>query len=85
MMKNIKNESGIASIVLIVGVALIFIYLVSFSFAYRGWGYYGYYGYHRGPSFLYWHGGSVYPNSPNMKTGGVKSPRHSSKGMRGGK
>ena len=80
-----KNESGIASIVLIIGVVLVFIYLASFSFAYSGWGYYGYYGYHRGPSWYYWHGGDIYPNSPTMKTGGVNSPRHSSKGMRGGK
>lgn len=84
-MKRLKDESGIASIVIIVGVLLFFIYLASFSFASRGWGYYGYYGYHRGPSLFYWHGGDLYPRSPSMKRGSVNGPRYSSKGMRGGK
>ncbi len=78
----LNNASG--SVVIVVVVVLVLVYLVSFRFASRGWGYTGYYGYHRGPSIWYWGGPSTY-HGPSVRTGSTGGPAHRGGGLGGGK
>lgn len=51
------------------------IYFSLIRMASNGYGYMGYYGYHRGPSFWYWGGPSIYHNRDlrnTSTTGGIR-------------
>lgn len=54
-----------AKAMLITVVLLAVIFLTLMAVASNGYGYVGYYGYHRGPSFFYWGGPSIYHDRNN--------------------
>jgi hypothetical protein len=81
--KGILNNSGGGVMIIVAGVLVVF-YLMAFSFGSRGWGYSGYYGYHRGPSFFYWGGPSMF-HGPSVRTGSTGGPGHRGGGLGGGK
>jgi hypothetical protein len=77
-----QSGSALLSILLIVGLTAMFLMLLRMSTS--GWGYTGYAGYHRGPSFWYWGGPSVY-TGPSVRSGSVSGPGNTGGGYSGGK
>lgn len=71
-----SNEKGSVTVGVMVGLGVL--YVVLLLAARNGYGYMGYHGYHRGPSFFYWGGPSVY-HDPYVRNGSVGNS-----GRRGG-
>ena len=81
VMKFPKKQTGAGLLMLIIGMAVLFIALMSFSM--RGWGYMGYGGYGYGPSFMYFGGPSIY-HGASVRSGSVGGPGHRGGGISGG-
>jgi len=61
---------------IIITVSLLLVtYLALFPSSGRGYGYMGYHGYHRGPSFWYFGGPSIYSGKRSVRGGSVNGPR----------
>jgi hypothetical protein len=81
--KSLLDRLGGRSILILVAVmAVVFFFAASYSS--RGWGYTGYYGYHRGPSFWYIGGPSIY-RDPSVRRGSLGGPSPRRGGLGGGK
>ncbi len=68
----------------LMGVVLVICFFAAWSGSARGYGYMGYNGYHRGPSFFYLGGPSVYYDRSH-RSGSISGPSHRGGGFSGGK
>ena len=74
---------GKTKVFVLIGIlAVVYIFLMAFSF--RGWGYPGYRGYSRGGSFFYWGGPRYYPGT-SVRGGSIGGSRALGGGPRAGK
>ena len=79
---RLNNSEGSATIIVIVVLAVIYIFATVFST--RGWGYSGYNGYGYGPSLWYFGGPTTY-HDPSARTGSVGGSGSRGGGLGGGK
>lgn len=78
-----NKQRGFVSFPIFV-VILVVVFVITLLFSLRGWGYMGYGGYHRGPSFWYWGGPTVY-HDRSVRNGSYGSTGHRGGGISGGK
>jgi hypothetical protein len=79
---RLNNSDGSATIIVMVVLAVIYIFATDFST--RGWGYSGYNGYGHGRSFWYFGGANTY-HDPSARTGSVGGSGSRGGGLGGGK
>jgi hypothetical protein len=79
-----KHKQGILFIITTF-IILIFLFVFSLIFSFRGWGYTGYYGYHLGSIFFYPDSAYFHYGSPSVRHGSVGGTAHRGGGTSAGK
>lgn len=76
-----KKQSGSAFVGILIGLAVLYFFVLMFSMS--GWGYIGYGGYHHSPSW-YWGGPKTY-HGRSVRDGSVSGPSSRGGGYSSGK